>query len=32
MIWKNGDHLHQTDLGFVVGNTLGKVRRSDLSL
>jgi hypothetical protein len=32
LIWKNGDHLHQTDMGFVTGNIFNKVKRSDLSL
>ncbi len=32
LIWGKGDHLHQTDMGFLVGNILGKVKHSELSL
>jgi hypothetical protein len=26
--WKGGDHLHQTDLSFIVGNSLNKIKNS----
>lgn len=26
--WKNGDHLHQTDMPFVVGNSLRKIKNA----
>lgn len=29
--WRNGDHLHQTDMGFINGNLLGIVKHSHLS-
>jgi len=30
-LWKNGHHLHQTDLGFLNGNLMGAVKNSHLS-
>lgn len=32
MVWKKGDHLHQTDIGFILGNTLGKIKHPELCL
>ena len=31
LAWKGADHSHQTDLCFVLGNTLGKVKNPHLS-
>ena len=31
MNWKKGDHLQQTDMGFIVGNQLRKIKNSELS-
>lgn len=32
MVWKNADHLHQTDLCFILGNIMGKVKHPELSI
>jgi hypothetical protein len=31
VLWKNGDHLHQSDMGFILGNILGMVKNHHLS-
>ena len=31
IVWKNADHLHQTDMGFLMGNLLGIIKNSHLS-
>jgi hypothetical protein len=30
LCWKEGHHLHQTDIGYVYGNSLNKVEKSHL--
>lgn len=32
LVWGKGDHLHQTDMCFLLGNIVGKVKHSELSL
>jgi hypothetical protein len=32
LTWKNGDHLHQTDMCFMLGNIMNRVKNSELSL
>ena len=31
ILWKNAHHLHQSDMGFVSGNLLNKVKHSHMS-
>ena len=31
ILWKNGHHLHQTDMGFIFGNLLNAVKHSHMS-
>ena len=31
VLWNNGHHLHQTDMGFINGNLLGKIKHSHMS-
>lgn len=28
--WKGGDHLHQTDMPFITGNSLRQIKNSHL--
>jgi hypothetical protein len=31
VLWKNANHLHQTDMCFINGNLLGKIKHSHMS-
>jgi hypothetical protein len=31
IVWREGSHFHQTDVGFINGNFLGVVKRTHLS-
>lgn len=31
IVWREGHHLHQTDMGFISGNLLGAIKKSQLT-
>jgi hypothetical protein len=31
IIWREGSHFHQTEMGFITGNFLGVIKRTHLS-
>ena len=31
ILWKNGHHLHQTDMGFINGNLMKAIKHSHMS-